>query len=417
MAIIISHRRNNKRVITVKKRNYVGAAMVRQALLVVMLMRMKALCCFFLLSSVGSGALVYAQATDALGAEPNRQPIYLVSVPMIGLLLHDIYGSQIEVMVISESLDYHSPQVTPKLLQSWERVDGVIWLGKHFEPQMSGIISKVIAQSDAAQIILPVTAEAINPESRHLSNPGKHHDETNSDHPHQHYSDHHYTEHSESHHTGKQFAHKANEAQSIHKDIHRSVSPNYHGEHAHPWLDVAILKLWVHWLTDADQGLQHEHDQHVTMAARNHLIAAVDGLIKRWQSRFNQLENRSFVEEHAALAPITQTFALNSVGALTNHHDTTIGVREMLALKKAIREYHTSCYIAMMDSQIQVPPTLFPHSPTVKMVDVLGRESLGQASIEAQQIDREPRSTALISGILSQLYACMSTQSQADHNH
>lgn len=342
--------------------------------------------------------------------EPHQhakgETVYLVTVPLVGHLIRDLLGPELQVVVISESLDYHGPQVTPRQLQAWTNVSHIFWFGAAFEPQMVGLVDKIAAQSAVETIVLPVAASADEPlEATQAS--------TEHAHEHKHVGD-----------VGAQVTEKPTQVTTIHKDMHRGAHSSIHKtsaeigrvEHghpsnkhthhhhsdptyAHPWLAVEIVRRW------ADRIVHFGHKQHLgsqtqRQARYDAWAQALDEMTAEWRSKFNQVPNRSFVQEHAALEPLAQTFALEPIGALTTQHDAAIGVKQLLALKRAVREHKTRCFVALPNSQINLPPSLFAEPPRKHEIDPL----VGSA---APAPEGKAVSVLFYETLLAELHACL----------
>lgn len=293
----------------------------------------------------------------ALVGQPSAsEPAYIVTVPMVGLLIEDLMGADTKVVVISESLDYHAPQVTPKQLQSWMAMTDILWFGSKMEPQMQGIVEKIAGQSQARVVSLPIFGQ----EPQNDTHDEPHHapkDKNNREHRHDHHHGHDHT-------------------------------------YAHPWLHVETLRAWAKFLS-----------KYADLSSNNSYTAwstAFEQMISDWQERFAALDNRSFVQEHAALEPLAHTFNLVPVGALTSHHDTAVGLRELFVLKKEIRQQKTRCFVAMPDSQMKVPPTLFKGEPNVRVIDPLVSRGVADKAQQSQF-----KSVMFLSNILEALYSCL----------
>lgn len=313
-----------------------------------------------------------ANATALKEAPPNNsatQPrVYLATVPMVGMLIQDLLGQDAAVVVVSDTLDYHAPQVTPTQLRRLTKTTDIVWFGADFEPQMQGLVDKIGAEVKPRIIRLPVSSQpgAVQPFDQwgreHASSQASH------DHAHDHGHDH-------------------------------------ASEHAHPWLQVETLKAWADFLAHTPSIHTPSMAQGPSEQARAETydlwLRAFDEMILAWQDRFDKLDNRSFVQEHASLEPLAPTFDLMPIGSLTSQHDTSIGVRALWRLTKAVRQYNTQCFIAMPNSNVKLPPTLFSGTPQIHHVDPLGRSrsdlqySTGYASVE------------FISNILAQIHACL----------
>lgn len=377
-ANIIAYSVQNKRVYSVKKRHHNSIGFGLDWLLGCVSHIMASV--FFCLASL---SVAYAtpdtkvQTDAATQRKQAEQPVYLVTVPMVGLLIQDLISKQARVITVSDSLDYHAPQLTPKQLQGLIEITDIVWFGADFEPQMQGLVEKIAVQSQARVIRLPVSDQ----EGAVQQFEGRKH-----------------LDHAEAKHD--------------HREHHHGHDHTF----AHPWLHVGTLKAWAEFLTksaglveastfaESSKIEPSKTGAAKLKSAKNHKawLVAFDQMISQWQRRFAQLENRSFVQEHASLEPLAHTFNLMPVGSLTSHHDTVIGVRELWNLTKEVRQQNTTCFIAMPNSEIKIPPTLFRGTPEIRPIDPLGKGLVRASETEGFA------SVSFVSDILAEVYGCLS---------
>ena len=139
-------------------------------------------------------------------------------------------------------------------------------------------------------------------------------------------------------------------------------------------------------------------------AAQRRFVRVVSDVMMQWRQRFSHLENRSFVQTHAAFDELAVYFDLDAVGALTTHHEVTIGFREAMRVKKRIQQEKTRCVVAVPDEEIATPAHWFSPSPVVREIDPLGRQFWRQANLPDDKVLRSY--TAFLSDILSAFEAC-----------
>lgn len=334
--------------------------------------------------------------------DKNGNSVYLVTVPLVGQLIKDILGGGVEIMVISDKLDYHGPRVTPHQLQDWRNVSHIFWFGAQLEPQMAGIIRKVSVHAQAQVVELSVGGPSSDaPASAVQADIAGVHEEHKEDRPE--------SVHRDIHKDGHSYIHKLSTVSGRlepRQDVDNHTHHHHHDpSYAHPWLSVDRVLDWARFIL----GFAKNHQQAFTQAdlesvkQRHHAWSeAFDSMLIKWRLRFAQLDNRAFVQEHAALEPLALAFDLESVGALTTHHDTAASIKQLLALRKSVQENDVRCFVALPNSQVSLPPSLFAEPPRVTTVDPLG------ANLDTSSDGSDFASVSFFSTILASLYGCLS---------